>query len=258
MKKFLSIALAVLFAGNAMALDNVPKSGMTWIGFGGMTVSNLKGENMNPKVGVTFGAKMEYMLPNAYGTYISAGLDWTHKGARVTQAENRMTTTGLPVISNVTRKIQAHYLEIPIHVGYRYNYSKKFGIYGEFGPYFAFGVTGKYQDKPENDMVVDQSKAFFGKHAGLLLPSYQPSHIDKVRAIQRFDCGFGFRVGAEYNNTYSLTIGYDWGFTDMYTDDFRTIWANAHPITMGGTIVGYEQLEKKKNHNLMVTFGYRF
>ena len=250
MKKFLTIALAALFAGNAMAMDNVPESGMTWVGFGGFTVSNLKGETLNPKVGVTFGLKMDYMLPNAYGTYFNVGLDWTQKGARWTgpiKFSDGKT-------EDITEKFQSHYIELPIHVGYRYNFSQKFGIYAEVGPYFAFGVTGKYKWKPESDLRPDESEMVFGKNVQRFFPTAYPSGFKhKENAIQRFDCGFGFRVGAEFKNMYSLNVGYDWGFTDMYTDKFRTAWALAK--TQG---LVNQQLPKLKNHNLAITFGYRF
>ncbi len=238
MKKFFSIALAVLFAGNAMALDNVPESGFSMVAFGGMTVSNLKDSGMNPKVGVTFGVKVDYVLPNAYGTYVSAGIDWVDKGARKTG------DWGAPV-GNVTQKMLSHYLEIPLHVGYRYNFSDKLGVYGEIGPYFALGITGKNKINYEDDLIPDESAQFFGKHFGGLIDD----DLDNIRAIQRFDCGFGFRIGAEYNQQYSLTIGYDWGFTDMYTDKFRTAFK---------TFSGGISLSKMKNHNLSITFGYRF
>lgn len=245
MRKFLTIALAALFAGNAMAMDNVPESGMTWVGYAGMTVSNLKNmaPSMNAKVGVTFGVKMDYMLPNAYGTYINAGLGWVQKGARVTNPEMVGTAA-----CDVTRKFQSHYLELPIHVGYRYNFSEKFGIYGEVGPYFALGVTGKYKFKPEEDMVDDWSEMVFGKHYGLITTGIPG--LDDIRAIQRFDCGFGFRVGAEFKNMYSLNFSYDWGFTDMYTDKYRKAYKSAVLTTYG--------LPKLKNRNMAITFGYRF
>lgn len=204
-----------------------------------MTVSNLKNGGMNAKVGVTFGVKAEFMLPNAYGTYINAGLDWVQKGARLTE--------NVPTIGDVTVKWQSHYLELPIHVGYRYNISESWGVYADLGPYFAFGVTGKYKWKPEDDLIPDQSEMLFGKHSGQLYGGN--AALDNIRAVQRFDCGFGFRIGGEYNNQYSLNFSYDWGFTDMYTDKFRTAYKTA---------IGGYGLPKLKNHNMALTFGYRF
>ena len=241
MKKFLSLVMAVLLCGNAMALDYEPESGLTWQGFVGMTVSNLKGVDMNAKIGVTFGVKAEFMLPNAYGTYINAGLDWTQKGARLTQ--------NILGIGDVTNKWQSHYLELPIHVGYRYNINEQWGVYADLGPYFAFGVTGKYKVKYEDDLIPDQSEMLFGKHSGQLMAGGNAA-LDNIRAIQRFDCGFGFRIGAEYNNQYSLNFSYDWGFTDMYLDKYRKAYKSAVLTTYG--------LPKLKNRNMAITFGYRF
>ena len=229
MKKFLTIALAVLLTGNAMALDNVPESGISWVGFAGMTVSNLKGTGLDPKMGVTFGIKMDYVLPSAYGTYLTAGVDWAHRGARNTYFNPGLNT-------DETFKVQSHYLEIPIRVGYRYNFSDMLGVYGEVGPYFAIGVTGKGKLKYED--LADQSYMFFGKHYD----------FGNMKGIQRFDCGMGFRVGAEYKQMYSLTIGYDWGITDMYTDDYRTAFKVAS---------GYA-LPKMKNRSFVATVGFRF
>jgi len=235
MKKFLTIALAVLFTGNAMALDNVPESGISWVGFAGMTVSNLKSANLDPKMGVTFGIKLDYMLPSAYGTYLTAGVDWVHRGARDTYP-TMYNDNGTPVPTDVTFKVQSHYLEIPVRVGYRYNFSDILGIFGEVGPYFAIGVTGKgkmkYEDYP------DDSYMWFGKHYA----------FGNIKGIQRFDCGMGFRVGAEYKEMYSLTIGYDWGITDMYTDDYRTTYKATTGLA----------LAKMKNRSFVATVGFRF
>lgn len=231
MKKLLTIALAALFAGNAMALNNVPESGFSWVGFAGMTVSNLKGMALDPKVGVNFGVKLDYMLPSAYGTYLTAGIDWIHKGARDTYFNPLLN-------ADETFKVQSHYLEIPIRVGYRYNFNEKWGIFGEVGPYFAIGVTGKgrlkYDDYP------DESYMWFGKHNDF--------HGMDMKAIQRFDCGVGFRIGAEFKNMYSLAIGYDWGVTDMYTDDYRIAYKTATGVA----------LNSMKNRSFVATIGFRF
>lgn len=257
MKKVFFIAMAILFTGSAVALDNVPKSGtsiQTNIGF---NVSNLKNfPSYNNKVGGNLGFKMEFMLPNAYGTYINLGLDYTHKGARVTSIET-YDLSGYAIsdmdaytedeisTGEVTRKFQAHYFSIPIHIGYRYNLSEKFGVYGEIGPYLALGIAGKYRKNFEDAGFDNLSENVFGKHAAKL---YLDKTYNNIRTFRRFDGGLGFRVGAEYNNQYSLNFGYDWGMADIYTQKYRKKQKVDHDIT----------LPKLKNHNLSITFGYRF
>ncbi len=235
MKKYLMMAVAAIFATNAMALDYIPESGLSWQGIVGFNVSNLKGIDYDGKVGVNFGLKAEYMLPNAKGTYINAGIDWTQKGAKADILAADPTTL-LP--TKAVNKLQAHYLEIPIHVGWRYNFSEKYGVYADFGPYFAIGVTGKNRIKYDDDAIDDTHTMYFGKH----FDGYN------TRAIQRFDCGVGFRIGGEYNNQYSINFAADFGITDAYTDKYRKAVKTA---------TGFS-LDKLKNRNFTITFGYRF
>ena len=249
MKKILSMVMAVLLCGNVMALDNEPESGTSWQLLVGFNASGMKGAQMidaqghtqkfDGKIGVNLGFKFEYMLPNAKGTYINAGIDWTQKGARKKFIDTATDVNGDHGTPKVNHKWQAHYLELPIHAGYRYNINEKFGVYGEIGPYFAIGVTGKNRFKPTDDMYEDSHTMFFGKKFDDL----------NKKAIQRFDCGFGFRIGGEYNNQYSFNLAYDFGFTDIYTDKYRTEWKKNH---LGAS------LPNLKNHNFTITFGYRF
>ncbi|MDE7167074.1 MAG: PorT family protein [Bacteroidaceae bacterium] len=251
MKRFLTIALAALFAGNMMALENVPKTGFTWQAFAGFNVTNMVNigqvagnGSYDSKVGANFGVRTDYVLPNAYGIYMSTGVDWTQKGAKKTFANKD---------KNI---VQAHYLEIPIHVGYRYNISKKVGVYGDVGPYFAVGVTGKDRYKPFDDKDPNTHTMTFGKKDYPEWNQETNSFVNhKIRAIQRFDCGIGFRVGAEYNNQYSINLGWDWGFTDAWLDDFRMNYANNE---YNGKGIENARLGELKNHSFTLTLGYRF
>lgn len=250
MKKLFIIALATLFAGNAMALEYEPKSGFTFQIFGGFVASNLKGtdwdgQGFKGKIGANFGVKADYMLPNAKGTYLTASVDWAQKGAKRDYAEPiaAPTETGI-------NKLQAHYLEVPVRVGYRFNFSNDWGVFGEVGPYFAIGVTGKNRIKYDNDALDDKYEMYFGKnYANVFGGAPIPAALTNIRANQRFDCGIGFRIGGEYHNQYSLAIGYDWGFTDVFTDKYRKEYSVTYPGM---------RLPERKNHNLAFTFGYRF
>lgn len=246
MKKYLMAIVATLFVGSAMALENEPKNGFTWQVFAGFDVANLKGDFVpptvgkgDPKVGALLGFKVDYMLPNAKGTYITAGVDWIQRGSKRDFID--------PVKGTGTYKIQAHYIEIPIRVAYRYNINKLWGVYGELGPYLAVGIGGKLRQNFDDDSYDSKkTKYFTKKYAQTFMLAYD------MRAIQRFDCGIGFRVGGEYHNQYSLTLGYDWGFTDSYINDFRKNMKNDYGVMPG------IPLKERKNHNFALTFGYRF
>lgn len=232
MKKYIMAAIALLMCGSAMAIDNEPKQGATFVGFMGMTVSNIRNSDLDNKVGGTAGVKMDYVLPKAHGTYISTGVDWVMKGAK------SAVYFGEPGLVDIdgTYKVNAHYMEIPVHAGFRYNLNKEIGFYGELGPYFAVGVGGK------NKIKVDADGPQF-RDMELDWKTFKKSTEDFN--FQRWDCGMGFRVGAEYNQHYNLMLGCDWGFTDMFRDSYRDAHYQDH-------------LSRIKNFDFVIAFGYRF
>lgn len=238
MKKFLIAAIAlVMCAGNAKALDNEPEEGFTFMGIFGMNVSKLQNHEYNAKPGATMGARVDYVLPYAHGTYLTAGLDWTMKGGKKSLSRN---IAGTDV--DATAKYNLHYFEIPIRVGFRYNPLDNLGLFAEIGPYFAVGVGGKHKF----------SLDFDGEAANELedLNTYKAfkNYGYPVETFQRWDAGIGFRVGAEYNQHYNLMIGCDWGLADIYRDSYRDAYYQAWGM----------RLPKVKNFNFSITIGYRF
>ncbi len=236
MKKLLTLALAaIMCAGSAKALDYVPEPGFTFQGFFGMNISNFRYTDSSadcltdPKAGFNIGVRGEYMLPSCYGVFVNLGVGYTMKGAKL---------NGVDVLEvrDVTKKYRPYYIEIPLHVGYRYNVLENLGVYADFGPYFAIGVNGKVKYDFDSDAVKDKSYKFFRNNK------------NELGNIQRYDFGLGFRVGAEYANHHSLTFSFDWGLTDMYRDNYRRKQFESF---------GYE-LPELKNFNAGITYGYRF
>ena len=245
MKKFFYLVIALaMCAGNANALENEPESGLTFMGLFGMNVSKLQNHPYNAKVGATMGARADYMLPNAHGTYITAGLDWTMKGGKL----SHFAAVG-PNTFSATSKAPLHYFEVPIRVGFRYNIMEELGVYGEVGPYFAIGIGGKHQlsinaDGEDANIVENEfSYKVFKK----------TSDIEKLCNFQRWDAGIGFRIGAEYEGHYNLLFGCDWGLADIYRDSFRDAYHDYYKAKEAD-----ESLPKVKNFNFSITFGYRF
>ena len=224
MKKLFTLIVAMMaFATSSLAIDYIPEEGVSFQGLFGMNISGLRGSELNPKLGMNFGIKVEYMLPQCYGVFVNAGVNYTMKGARQTVPDPD------PEIVKVTTICRPCYVEIPLHVGYRYNLTEDMGIYADFGPYFAIGTNGKNRIRV-GEYAEDVTSKFFDRDV-----------------IQRFDMGLGFRVGCEYVNQHSLTLGMDWGLTDMYKDKFHRSMIElglAHP--------------NMKNFNCSVTYGYRF
>ena len=247
MKKILLITLAmVMCAGNAMAFDNEPEEGLTWVGLFGVNVSKLQNTDYKAKGGVMMGIRGDYMLPGAHGTYVTAGLDWTMKGGK--QSED-IYVEGTGTALKGTAKCPLHYFEVPIRFGFRYNILDILGLYGEVGPYFAVGVGGKHKMSIEGDgEIINEAEDQLTYKA-----FKKTSNIAKVNNFQRWDAGIGFRIGAEYNNHYNLMLGCDWGLADMYRDKFRDTYYDYYKE------LGFdESLPKVHNFNFSITLGYRF
>ena len=237
MKKIFALALAaIMCASSAKALEYIPESGFTVQGLFGMNISNFRHPDAafdgltDPKAGFNLGVRGEYMLPSCYGVFVNLGVNYTMKGAKMDVAAS------LPDDYSCTVKYRPCYIEIPLHVGYRFNVLDNLGVFADFGPYFAIGVNGKEKFEFDGDAVEDYSTKFF-----------RNSDMD-LGEIQRYDFGLGFRVGAEYANHHSLNFSFDWGLTDMYRDSYRREFFKEN---------GYE-LGKLKNFNAGITYGYRF
>ena len=237
MKEICALALAVIMcASSAKALEYIPESGFTVQGLFGMNISNFRQPNSlvdaltDPKAGFNLGVRGEYMLPSCYGVFVNLGVNYTMKGAKMDVAAS------LPDDYSCTVKFRPCYIEIPLHVGYRFNVLDNLGVFADFGPYFAIGVNGKEKFEFDVDAVEDYSKKFF-RNSKMILGE-----------IQRYDFGLGFRVGAEYANHHSLNFSFDWGLTDMYRDSYRREFFKENGFELG----------KLKNFNAGITYGYRF
>ncbi len=101
-------------------------------------------------------------------------------------------------------KQNAFYFSIPVHAGYRYNIQRNWGVYADFGPYIAAGFAG--------------NNNWFGNDP------------DDAR---RFDVGLGIRLGTEYNNRLSLTLGFDWGLADYCRADYVSMYTFCNTISLG-------------------------
>lgn len=249
MKKifFFIIALAVS-SSNVMAFDNEPEEGLTWMGLFGMNISKLQNHPYNAKAGAMMGIRADYMLPSAHGAYVTAGLDWTMKGGKLSHYASVDGDT-----EDATSKYNLHYLEIPIRAGFRYNVTDELGFYGEVGPYFAIGVGGRHkmsidEDGPEVREMEDEFtyKAFRNY-------SFDPEKPNTA-TFQRWDAGISFRIGAEYENHYNLIFGCDWGLADIYRDSYRDAYRTWAEKTLGQDL----RLSKVHNFNFSITLGYRF
>ncbi len=254
MRKIVLLAAIAASTLSAQAFDHEPKEGFDAQLTIGMNVSNIRGTaydlnryapglvDPSAKAGLNVGLLGRYVLPEAHGTYVLVGVEWSQKGGKYDRTMN-WTYNGDIYDFNTTHKINAHYINIPVHIGYHYNVSRDWGLYGEFGPYFAIGICGKnkiYTDTDGSaaaDMERELKYNTFSKN----------STPTALGGLQRFDCGLGLRFGCEYKSLYSLNMGFDWGLTDMLRDEYRDYYMDTEK----------HQVDKIKNFNFSITLGYR-
>ncbi|MDR1201440.1 MAG: PorT family protein [Tannerellaceae bacterium] len=211
LKKSLFFCLMVIAAISANAqAQALPLEGVV-----GLNSSNMG--DIGSKIGFHLGVKTDIALPSvSNGVYANAGALLSSKGASVK-------------IYDITYKVDAYYLEIPVHIGYKTALNDDFFLYGEAGPYLAFGLFGK---------------------AGVDKEKYNTFGSAEEGGLKRFDLGLGIKVGLEIKKKYTLSIGYDWGFIDASRNS--------------GEDGGYdEELEMDmnptmKNTNFSISFGYKF
>ncbi|WP_418697225.1 porin family protein [Bacteroides sp.] len=181
MKKLLVMfaLLAVSFAG-INAQENV-KWGATL----GLNSSNFSTDGFDSKIGFHAGVKAEVGLPQiAEGVYLDMGALLSLKGAKVDGGSFDI-------------KYTPYYLEVPVHMGYKYAVNDNFAIFGNAGPYIAVGLFGKA--KADGVEVDNTSDNVFDEDGG---------------GMNRFDFGLGLKFGVEFCRKYQVSFGYDWGLID--------------------------------------------
>lgn len=189
MKKFLPLFLVALVATATVSAQGL-RYGIT----GAMNVANyameVEGISFNPdsRIGFRAGFRMEMDAPFIYdGFYFDAEALLSAKGAKFD------SSSGEDAASVISRP---YYLEIPIHIGYRYMFGQgNVGIFGSFGPYFGVGLFGT--NKVTVAGVESKPDAFSSD------------------GLKRFDFGLGLRAGVAMFEHYRIYLGYDWGLIDV-------------------------------------------
>ena len=204
-KALLVFALIAISAVSINAQNN-----LKWGLMAGMNVSKYTFTGFDNRVGFHAGVKAELGLSQgASGAYMDfAGL-LSLKGAKIDGGS----------IASIT--FNPVYLEIPVHIGYKYAVNDDLSLFGSAGPYIGIGLFGKAKIK--GDIVESigsddsMSENIFGEDG-----------------LNRFDFGLGLKAGLEFSHKYQVSLSYDFGLVDAQDE------------------IGL------KNRNLMISFGYMF
>lgn len=167
--------------------------------------------------------------------YVQPGLYFSTKGVKKKYEESDSHADYWGEVS-----VNAMYLEIPINVSWRHNFTDALQLQVYTGPYFAFGVGGK-------------TKVSYGDSEGWFNEEYKTNTFgydeeaekdeDEGFGLGRFDFGWGIGAGLAIQKFY-VGIQYQFGLTNTLKGD------NWEP--------GEKWDPSAKNRNLSISVGYNF
>lgn len=171
-------------------------------------------------VGYRFSAGVD--VPLGTGLYVNPSLAFHSKGTKT-------SLKGLAgdVISNDI-KATTHYIEIPIHLGYRVSLMNLVSVAVQAGPYFSYALSGKVDDGTSTYDIYKEG-------------------VNELFSLKgkRFDMGLGANAYVGYS-MYYLVLGADFGLINTM-DDLKIMGQNA---TSFDTVM--------KNTSFHVGLGVRF
>lgn len=170
--------------------------------YGVMGGYNLNSSASNfSKSGFHAGLKGEYAFSDASkGFYTDFGLLLSSKGWKSEWYYDQR--------ENMQWECTPYYLNIPVHLGYKFRINDNLGIFVAAGPYFNWGLFGKMK----------QIAGPLGKETA----KKTSDNVFKDNLVERFDWGAGFRTGVEVMRHLQIGVGYDWAFKSPYKNVYDT------------------------------------
>lgn len=152
---------------------------------GGVNFANVStsedGYTVSYKSNTGFHAGMIVDIPLMESLYLQSGLYYIVKGYKESDE-----ITANPA-----------YLEIPILASYRYNFSDAAQLQVNFGPYLAYGISGKIKEEYRGE---SHEEDYFNDHTN------------------KFDAGLQVGAGITISQHFYLGIAYEFGLTNVLKD----------------------------------------
>lgn len=150
----------------------------------------------------SFNAGVMVDIPLLQSIYIQSGLYYTSKGYKEKGDGWKSTAS-------------ANFLEIPILASYRYDFGDAAQLQFNIGPYFAYGIGGKFKEEEGNKEYSDD---FFDDDTN------------------KFDMGLQIGGGVTISKHYYIGVAYEWGLTNFWKDsDDESIKSKNFMINIGYT-----------------------
>ena len=177
MKRILS--LAVLFLGLVFSAHAELEEGTFKFGVragGGFATLTGDASGLSSVFNFHVGAVGDYAFSESF--YLEPGLYFTKKGTSY-DLEGYFSSESIDV--------DLYYLELPVLASYRFNFTDKFGLNLQAGPYAAFGLFGE---------------------SGEGVDSFDEG------VFKKFDAGLRLATGAQFS-AFSVSLGYDLGLMNV-------------------------------------------
>jgi len=177
MKRILS--LAVLFLGLVFSAHAELEEGTFKFGVragGGFATLTGDASGLSSVFNFHVGAVGDYAFSESF--YLEPGLYFTKKGTSY-DLEGYFSSESIDV--------DLYYLQLPVLASYRFNFTDKFGLNLQAGPYAAFGLFGE---------------------SGEGVDSFDEG------VFKKFDAGLRLATGAQFS-AFSVSLGYDLGLMNV-------------------------------------------
>lgn len=155
-----------------------------------------KGSNLyDGRKGIAFGAEVDVNLIKSFS--INTGLYFSMKGASREYEELVDDINGVKTKDMYT----VNFLEIPVYASYHLRFAPDSDLQIFAGPYFGYGIYGKYSSKHRGHEGYDEGKVnVFGKNN---------------EGFKRWQAGIGLGASYTFSDRYVVGMQYQWGVSDV-------------------------------------------
>lgn len=169
----------------------------------GLNFANMSWEEDHSSLSLdsrtAFNVGLSVDFPILQSMYIQSGLYLSSKGCKEKSGSEEITMSPM-------------YLEIPVLASYRYDISESTQLQLNVGPYFGYGIGGKYEAE-KGDYSYDED--FF-----------------EDDDVKKFDCGLQIGAGVTFGKVY-VGCGYQFGMANIIDDSDLSVKHKNFMINVG-------------------------
>lgn len=169
------------------------------------------------QMGFNAGVVIDYAINK--NVYLSSGVEFYNKKMKFDYEDDKITTGMVFTIPDAVAK--AMYIQIPLHVGYKFEVSRDVNIAIHGGPYAAYGVGGRIEmgdwvhvEGASNPVHLNDFVKTVPGFKRVLYTFEDDIKGRQGKGFHRFDWGLGLGLLVEYQRV-SLGFNYDFGLQDI-------------------------------------------